>query len=75
MGVSKWVRQFHRWTSILFTVTVIANFVAMGQGSGQAPSWITYAPLLPLALLLFTGLYMFVLPYASKWRSERRVGG
>jgi hypothetical protein len=23
----------------------------------------------PLFLLLFTGLYMFVLPYAAKWRS------
>jgi hypothetical protein len=22
-----WVRQFHRWISIAFTVTVIANFV------------------------------------------------
>jgi len=23
----------------------------------------------PLALLLFTGLYLFVLPYGAKWRS------
>jgi hypothetical protein len=29
--------------------------------------------LLPLALLLFTGLYLFVLPYATKWRSRRRT--
>ena len=29
--------------------------------------------LLPLALLLCTGLYMFVLPYATKWRSGRRA--
>ena len=75
MSASKWVRQFHRWMSIIFTATVIANFVAMGQGSGQPPSWITYSPLLPLALLLFTGLYMFVLPYATKWRSARSGGG
>ncbi|MGH3712715.1 MAG: hypothetical protein ACRDT4_04540 [Micromonosporaceae bacterium] len=32
-----------------------------------------YVPLLPLALLMFTGLYMFVLPYATKWRSRRRM--
>jgi hypothetical protein len=25
-------------------------------------------------LLLFTGLYLFVLPYAAKWRSGRRTG-
>ena len=60
------VRQIHRWLSIAFTVTVIANFVAMARG--PAPSWIVYAPLPPLFLLLFTGLYMFALPYAAKWR-------
>jgi len=27
---------------------------------------VTYSPLLPLALLMFTGLYMFVLPYVTK---------
>jgi hypothetical protein len=30
--------------------------------------WLTYSPLAPLFLLLFSGLYMFVLPYAGKWR-------
>jgi hypothetical protein len=49
-------------------VTVIANFVALAQGSGMPPAWVTYAPLLPLALLMLTGLYMFVLPYAARWR-------
>ena len=66
---NKWVRQLHRWLSIIFTVTVIANFVAMAQG--KPPDWVTYSPLLPLALLLFSGLYLFVLPYTSRWRSGR----
>jgi hypothetical protein len=68
---NKWVRQIHRWVSIVFTVTVIANFVALGQGGGMPPPWITYSPLPPLALLLFTGLYLFVLPYATRWRGPR----
>jgi hypothetical protein len=68
-----WIRQVHRWLSIVFTAAVIANFVAMGRG--EPPSWLVYSPLLPLFLLLFTGLYMFVLPYAAKWRSERRTAG
>ena len=72
MNWNKWVRQTHRWVSIAFTVTVIANFVALAQGGGMPPPWVTYSPLLPLALLLFTGLYMFVLPYATRWRSTRR---
>jgi hypothetical protein len=69
-----WIRQFHRWVSIVFTVTVIANIVALARGGGQMPPpWVTYSPLPPLALLLFTGLYLFVLPYAIKRRSGRRA--
>jgi len=68
---NKWVRQTHRWLSIAFTVSVIANFVALTQG--EPPAWVTYAPLPPLAVLLFTGLYLFVLPYATGWRSGRRT--
>lgn len=69
MNWSKWIRQTHRWLSIAFTLTVIANFVAMTQG--PPPAWVTYSPLLPLAFMLLTGLYLFVLPYATKWRSGR----
>ena len=70
MNWNAWIRQFHRWVSVAFTVTVIANFAAMTQG--PPPAWITYSPLFPLALLLFTGLYLFALPYAGRWRSARR---
>jgi heme A synthase len=69
MNWNHWIRQLHRWLSIAFTLTVIANFVAMTQG--QPPAWITYSPLFPLALLLLSGLYLFVLPYAPRKRSER----
>jgi len=71
MNWKLWIRQIHRWLSIVFTVTVIANFVALARGT--PPAWITYSPLFPLALLLFTGLYMFVLPYATRWRSSQRI--
>ena len=63
------IRQTHRWLSIVFTLTVIANFVALTQG--QPPAWVTYSPLPPLALLMFSGLYLFVLPYAIRWRRAR----
>ena len=69
MNWNKWIRQLHRWLSIVFTVTVIANFVALSQG--QPPPWVTYSPLPPLFLLLFTGLYLFVLPYATRRRTAR----
>ena len=70
MNRNKWVRQIHRWLSIAFTVAVIVTVVALGQKKPVV--WVSYLPLPPLALLLFTGLYLFVLPYATKWRSARR---
>jgi len=66
-----WVRQIHRWLSIAFTLTVIVTFVALAQEKPIV--WVSYVPLLPLALLLFTGLYLFALPYATKWRGRRRT--
>jgi hypothetical protein len=66
-----WIRQTHRWLSIAFTLTVIANFIALAQGAGMPSPWVTYSPLPPLALLLFTGLYLFALPYATRWRRRR----
>ena len=71
MNWNKWVRQTHRWLSIAFTVAVIANIVALAKK--EPAVWVGLLALLPLALLLFTGLYLFVLPYASKWGSARRI--
>ena len=64
------IRQTHRLVSILFTLCVIANFVAM-SGGGEPPAWVTYSPLLPLAALLFSGLYLFVLPYTKRRGAQR----
>lgn len=56
----------HRVVSIAFTLTVITNFVVMAFR--EPPALVTYSPLLPLALLLLSGLYLFALPYTSKRR-------
>jgi hypothetical protein len=71
MNWSQWIRQSHRWLSISFTLTVLANIAAMTQG--PPPAWVTYSPLPPLFLLLFTGLCLFVLPYAARRRSGPRA--
>ena len=70
MNWNKWVRQTHRWLSVVFTVSVIVTFVALAQEKPVV--WVSYVPLFPLALLAFTGLYLFALPYAAKSRSGRR---
>jgi hypothetical protein len=59
-----WIRKTHRWLSIAFTLTVVANFAA--RTHEEPPAWITYSPLPPLALLLLSGLYLFALPYFRK---------
>ena len=68
MNWTKAIRQSHRWLSIIFTLTVIANFIAVGIG--RPIEWLYYLPLPPLFLMMASGLYMFVLPYLG-----RRPGG
>ncbi len=63
------IRQFHRWTSIAFTLGFLVNLVAWV--ASKPPAWLGLFVLVPLLLLLATGLYMFVLPYAVKWRGRR----
>ena len=65
------IRQIHRWLSIAFTVAVVVNIIAMMQEKQAV--WVGLLALFPLILLLLTGLYMFVLPYAAKWRGMRGV--
>ena len=58
------IRQAHRWISIVFTLLVAGVMVAsMGE---EPPLWVSLLPLLPLALLMLTGLYLFVLPYVRR---------
>ena len=67
------IRQIHRWLSIAFTVAVVVNVIAMMQE--KQAIWVGLLALFPLVLLLLTGLYMFVLPYAAKWRGARGISG
>jgi len=72
MNWNKWVRQTHRWLSAAFTVAVLANIVAIGMK--KYSNSMGLLAVAPLALLFLTGLYLFALPYAARWRSERRTG-
>ena len=66
MNWSHWIRQSHRWLSMLFVLSVIATTIALSRENPVI--WVSYVPLFPLALLTFSGLYLFLLPYAAKWR-------
>ena len=66
MKWNHWIRQTHRWLSIAFAVSVIVTFVALARK--EPIVWVSYVPLVPLALLTISGLYLFVLPYLKKGR-------
>lgn len=54
------VRQLHRWSAAGLVITVAATIIALAQ---QEPIvWVSYLPLLPLATLFFSGLYMLAAP-------------
>ncbi|MGQ0590417.1 MAG: hypothetical protein ACT4N8_12960 [Sphingosinicella sp.] len=73
MNWSKGIRQFHRWTSIVFVVVVVAIFGLLGMGQ-QPAQWVYFLPLPPLFLLMLTGLYMFFQPYVIRRRGARLAG-
>lgn len=69
MNWNKWIRQGHRWLSMLFTAIVVGIFVTLGIGR-QPAEWVYFLPLFPLALLMLSGIYMFVLPYVARRQSR-----
>ncbi len=71
MNWNKWIRQTHRWLSMAFTVAVVINSIAVVQK--KYTNAVGLLAVLPLALLFLTGLYLFVLPYAARWRSGQRT--
>lgn len=66
--MSKWIRQFHRWLAVTFTLAVLANFAVMGRG--DIALWVGSLTLVPLFLLLFSGLYMFIEPHLAQRRAH-----
>lgn len=72
MNWSKSIRQIHRWLSMTFTLAVIANLLVMGRE--QIALWVGLLTLIPLFLLLATGLYLFALPYLAKRQSGHSTG-
>ena len=73
MNWNNWIRQIHRWLSIAFTVTVIANFVAMGRGRASClGGLLATAAALPAAVYRPVHVCAAVSPGRS---SERAAGG
>jgi len=69
---NKWIRQTHRWLSVAFTVAILINLVAVLKG--RYTNSLGLLAVAVLALQFLTGMYLFALPYATKWRRAQRTG-
>ena len=67
--MNKWFRQIHRWLSIVFTLAVIANLIALALK--EQAVWVGLLALFPLIVLMITGLYLFALPYLNRARGQQ----
>ena len=69
--MSRSIRQFHRWMAVVFTLAVLINIVLnfIIPGPKDVTLWVGALTLVPLFLLMFTGLYMFALPYVTGGRN------
>lgn len=68
MNWNQLIRKAHRVVSVIFTLCVIANMAV--QQNEEVALWVGMATLIPLMLLLITGLYLFVLPYVARRRGR-----
>ena len=66
MNWNKAIRQVHRGLSMALTLGVIGYMIVMTRG--QPAAWVGLFALVPLILLLLSGLYLFALPHVVRWR-------
>lgn len=71
MSWNKFIRQTHRWLSVAFTLTIV--IVGTAAVRGKYTNSMGLVAVFVLALMFLTGAYLFVLPFAVKWRGTRRV--
>ncbi len=71
MGWSGWMRQMHRWISLIFTLNSRSEYSSRWGWAGNRCSGCIIYRSSPLALLFLTGVYLFVLPYVRRRSSAR----
>ncbi len=70
---NKWTRKFHRWiaipTIIIIPLAVISKF--SGTGEEHLPIQIEQLQSILMLLLVFSGSYLYLIPYITKWARNR----
>ncbi|HSJ10696.1 MAG TPA: hypothetical protein VK928_12310 [Longimicrobiales bacterium] len=68
------VRKVHRWTSIVFVLVVGYVTIVVNMRQEEPAQWVYLMPLLPLAIMAITGLYLLILPWVASLRRRRADG-
>lgn len=72
---NKWLRKIHRWfavpTLILIPISVVLKVSGNGHIMASIPQWEIAQSLLML-LLAITGGYLYLIPYLSKRKRNKR---
>ncbi len=66
------VRQVHRWLSVIFTLAFLINIAVNVHGDQELATVVGLSTVPVILLLMVTGLYMLVHPYAARWRGWSR---
>ena len=67
--LNKWIRKLHRWLAWPFIVILLIVMFTRGTDLGNIFQRIQ-APL--MLILAFTGAYLWLLPYLSRWQRKKR---
>ena len=67
--LNKYVRKFHRWLALPFVVLIITLLLTRDTSAAFAAQ---RAQQILMPVMALTGLYLFVLPWWTKWRRRER---
>lgn len=65
----RYVRKFYRWLALPFVILILTAFTARNSPVGSFAQRAQQGLMLTMAI---TGLYLFLLPWWTKWARNRR---
>jgi len=68
-SLNKYVRKFHRWLALPFVALILTVVLARDTPASSAAQRAQQVLMLTMAI---TGLYLFLLPWWTRWRRRER---
>ncbi len=71
---NKWTRKFHRWIAVptIIIIPIAVIYKLSGTGEEHLPIQIEQLQSILMLLLVISGSYLYLIPYFTKWSSNRR---